>query len=59
MEVEADLVVLATGVEASAGARELAEKLRISYDMHGFYDETVIVISAEHQIVIPVCFRRE
>lgn len=40
VEVEADLVVLATGVEASAGARELAEKLRISYDQYGFYMES-------------------
>lgn len=39
VEVEADLVVLATGVEAAAGARELAEKLRISYDQHGFFME--------------------
>lgn len=40
VEVEADLVVLATGIEASAGARELAEKLRISYDQYGFYMES-------------------
>jgi heterodisulfide reductase subunit A2 len=40
VEVEADLVVLATGVEASAGARELAEKLHISCDEHGFYMES-------------------
>jgi heterodisulfide reductase subunit A len=40
VEVEADLVVLATGVEASAGARELAEKLRISYDQYGFFMES-------------------
>lgn len=40
VEVEADLVVLATGVEASSGARELAEKLRISYDQYGFYMES-------------------
>ena len=40
VEVEADLVVLATGVEASAGAKELAEKLRISYDDYGFYLES-------------------
>jgi heterodisulfide reductase subunit A len=40
VEVEADLVVLATGVEASPGARELAEKLRISYDQYGFYMES-------------------
>ncbi|MDD2317421.1 MAG: CoB--CoM heterodisulfide reductase iron-sulfur subunit A family protein [Desulfobacterales bacterium] len=40
VEIEADLVVLATGVECSAGARPLAEKLRISYDQHGFYMES-------------------
>jgi len=40
VEVEADLVVLATGVGASAGAKALAEKLRISYDEYGFYMES-------------------
>lgn len=40
VEIEADLVVLATGIEASKGARELAEKLRISYDDYGFYLES-------------------
>ena len=40
VEVEADLVVLATGIEASAGAGDLAEKLRISYDQYGFYMES-------------------
>jgi heterodisulfide reductase subunit A len=40
VEVEADLVVLATGIGASAGARELAEKLRISHDPYGFYMES-------------------
>jgi len=39
IEVEADLVVLATGIEASVGARELAEKLHISYDQYGFFME--------------------
>ncbi|MCX7822648.1 MAG: CoB--CoM heterodisulfide reductase iron-sulfur subunit A family protein [Syntrophobacterales bacterium] len=39
VEVEADLVVLATGIEASRGARELAEKLHISYDQYGFFME--------------------
>ncbi|MEJ5301255.1 MAG: CoB--CoM heterodisulfide reductase iron-sulfur subunit A family protein [Thermodesulforhabdaceae bacterium] len=39
IEVEADLVVLATGIEASKGARELAEKLHISYDQYGFFME--------------------
>ncbi len=40
VEVEADLVVLAVGAEASQGASELAEKLRISYDAYGFYMES-------------------
>lgn len=40
VEVEADLVVLAVGAEASPGAAELAEKLRISYDTYGFYMES-------------------
>jgi heterodisulfide reductase subunit A len=40
VEVDADLVVLATGVAASAGAKDLAEKLRISYDEYGFYMES-------------------
>ncbi len=39
VEVQADLVVLATGMEPSHGAQELAEKLRISYDPHGFFME--------------------
>ena len=39
VEVEADLVVLAVGGEPSAGATDLAEKLRISYDQHGFFME--------------------
>jgi heterodisulfide reductase subunit A len=40
VEVDADLVVLATGIEAASGAKELAEKLRISYDQYGFYMES-------------------
>jgi heterodisulfide reductase subunit A len=40
VEVEADLVVLAVGAEASPGAERLAEKLRISYDTYGFYMES-------------------
>lgn len=39
VEVDADLVVLATGVEPSRGARELAEKLHISADTNGFFME--------------------
>lgn len=40
VEVTADLVVLAVGVEASHGAARLAEKLRISYDQQGFFMES-------------------
>lgn len=39
VEVEADLVVLAVGGEASENAPQLAEKLRISYDTYGFFLE--------------------
>ncbi|MDO5537523.1 MAG: CoB--CoM heterodisulfide reductase iron-sulfur subunit A family protein, partial [Desulfovibrionaceae bacterium] len=39
VEVTADLVVLAVGIEASHGASRLAEKLRISYDQYGFFVE--------------------
>jgi heterodisulfide reductase subunit A len=40
VEVEADLVVLAAGVQAATGAPKLAEKLRISYDHYGFFMES-------------------
>jgi heterodisulfide reductase subunit A len=40
VEVEADLVVLATAVTAADGAPQLAEKLHISYDTNGFYIES-------------------
>jgi len=40
VEIEADLVVLATAVTAASGAAALAEKLRISYDQYGFYVES-------------------
>lgn len=39
VEVEADMVVLAVGIEGAHGAGELAEKLRISYDKYGFFME--------------------
>ena len=39
VEVEADLVVLATAVVPSEGVKELASKLRISTDEHGFIKE--------------------
>jgi len=40
VEIEADLVVLGTAVTSAAGAGELAERLRISYDQFGFYVES-------------------
>lgn len=40
VEIEADLVVLAVGVEGSEGSARLAEKLRISYDHYGFFMES-------------------
>ncbi|MDD5094134.1 MAG: CoB--CoM heterodisulfide reductase iron-sulfur subunit A family protein, partial [Dehalococcoidia bacterium] len=40
VEIEADLVVLATAVTAAVGAVPLAEMLRISYDDHAFYLES-------------------
>ena len=39
VEVAADLVVLASGIEAAPGAKELAQKLNISYDEYGFLKE--------------------
>ncbi|MDR1776934.1 MAG: CoB--CoM heterodisulfide reductase iron-sulfur subunit A family protein [Desulfovibrio sp.] len=40
VEIKADMVVLAVGIEAARGAPGLAEKLRISYDAYGFYMES-------------------
>jgi len=40
VEVEADLVVLAVAAGSAAGAPQLAEKLRISYDTYGFFMES-------------------
>jgi len=40
VEIEADLVVLATAATATPDARMLAEKLHISYDQNGFYVES-------------------
>lgn len=40
VEVKADLVVLAVGIEASHGAGKLAETLHISYDHYGFFMES-------------------
>jgi len=39
LEVEADLVVLASAVVPAEGAGELARRLRIATDEHGFYSE--------------------
>jgi heterodisulfide reductase subunit A2 len=39
VEIEADLVVLATAVQARKGADTLAQKLGISYDQYNFYSE--------------------
>ena len=39
VEIEADLVVLATASIASKGAEELAQKLHISYDSYKFFSE--------------------
>ncbi len=39
VEIEADLVVLATAVQAQKGADQLAQKLGISYDKDNFYSE--------------------
>ncbi len=39
LEVAADLVVLATAIVPGAGARDLAKRLRISTDEHGFFSE--------------------
>ncbi len=39
VEIPADLVVLATGIEPSDGAAELAQTLNISYDTHHFFVE--------------------
>lgn len=39
VEIEADLVVLATGVTAATGAVELMQTLGISYDQYGFINE--------------------
>jgi heterodisulfide reductase subunit A len=37
--IEADMVVLATAVVPSKASKELAQKLGIGYDAHGFYNE--------------------
>ena len=39
VEIEADLVVLATAVQPRQGADTLAQKLGISYDQYNFYSE--------------------
>lgn len=40
LQLKADMVVLAVGIQASAGAEKLAEQLRISYDHYGFFMES-------------------
>ena len=40
VEVEADMVVLATALMPRKGATDLAQRLGISYDMYGFYNES-------------------
>jgi heterodisulfide reductase subunit A len=39
VEVEADMVVLATAGVANSGAEDLAQKLHIAYNSHKFYEE--------------------
>jgi len=39
VEIESDMVVLATAGVANAGAEELAQKLHVSYDSHRFFAE--------------------
>jgi heterodisulfide reductase subunit A len=39
VEIDADMVVLATAVRPQPGIRELAQKLSVSYDEHGFINE--------------------
>ena len=40
VEIDADLVVLASGITAADGASELAQRLNISYDQYGFFKES-------------------
>jgi len=39
LEIRADLVVLATAVQAQQGSEEMAQKLHVSYDNHRFFAE--------------------
>jgi len=39
VEIQADMVVLATAAVANSGAEELAQKMHISYDNYSFYSE--------------------
>jgi heterodisulfide reductase subunit A len=39
VEIEADMVVLATAAVANGGAEELAQKMHISYDAYNFFSE--------------------
>ena len=37
--IDADMVVLATAIRPQTGAKELAQRLSVSYDEHGFFNE--------------------
>ncbi|MFQ6067049.1 MAG: CoB--CoM heterodisulfide reductase iron-sulfur subunit A family protein, partial [bacterium] len=39
VKIEADMVVLATAIQSARGSTEVARKLGISYDEHGFFTE--------------------
>ncbi len=39
VEIDADMVVLATAIRPQPGIEQLAQKLNISYDEHGFFNE--------------------
>ena len=39
VEIEADMVVLATAVVPRVGSKDLAQRLGIAYDQYGFYNE--------------------
>ncbi len=40
VELEADLVVLAVGIDSAPGALDLAKRLNISHDVYGFFNES-------------------
>ena len=56
VEIAADLVVLASGITAAEGAKELAQKLNISYDEFGFLKEGASQAAAggdQHRRCVP------